>query len=64
VRVVTDPAARRTWLSEGSVGWSGFYGTHLWVDPKEHLVAIILAQTSVRSLLDDFETEVMQAVID
>jgi CubicO group peptidase (beta-lactamase class C family) len=64
VRVVTDPAARGTWLSEGSFGWSGFYGTHFWVDPKENLVGIILAQTSVRSLLDDFETAVMQAVAD
>jgi CubicO group peptidase (beta-lactamase class C family) len=61
---VTNPAARRTWLSERRYGWSGFYGTHFWVDPQEHLVAIILAQTSVRSLLDDFETEVMQAVVD
>lgn len=64
VRVVSDPAARGTWLSEGSFGWSGFYGTHFWVDPKENLVGIILAQTSVRSLLDDFETVVMQSVME
>jgi CubicO group peptidase (beta-lactamase class C family) len=64
VRVVSDPAARGTWLSEGSFGWSGFYGTHFWVDPKENLVGIILAQTSVRALLDDFETVTMQAVIE
>ncbi|HEX7080794.1 MAG TPA: serine hydrolase domain-containing protein [Gammaproteobacteria bacterium] len=64
VRVVTDPAKRGTWLSEGSFGWSGFYGTHFWVDPQKDLVAIILAQTSVRSMLDDFETAVMQAVVE
>jgi len=64
VRVVTDPAARGTWLSEGSFGWSGFYGTHFWVDPEKNLVGIILAQTSVRSMLDDFETVVMQAVME
>ncbi|HEX6996900.1 MAG TPA: serine hydrolase domain-containing protein [Gammaproteobacteria bacterium] len=64
VRVVTDPAARRTWLSAGSFGWSGLYGTHFWVDPKENLVGIILAQTSVRPMLDDFETMVMQALED
>jgi CubicO group peptidase (beta-lactamase class C family) len=64
VRVVSDPAARGTWLSEGSFGWSGFYGTHFWVDPKENLVGIILAQTSIRALLDDFETVTMQAVIE
>lgn len=64
VRVVTDPAKLGTWLSEGSYGWSGFYGTHYWVDPEENVVGIILAQTSVRSMLDDFETVVMQAVVD
>jgi CubicO group peptidase (beta-lactamase class C family) len=64
VRVVTDPAARGTWLSEGSFGWSGFYGTHFWVDPRQNLVGVILAQTSVRPLLDDFETVVTQAVVE
>lgn len=64
VRVISDPAARGTWLNEGSFGWSGLYGTHFWVDPVQDLVGIILAQTSVRPMLDDFETVVMQAVVD
>ena len=64
VRVVTDAAARGTWLSEGSFGWSGVYGTHFWADPKENLVGILLAQTSSRTLLSDFENSVMQAVAD
>jgi CubicO group peptidase (beta-lactamase class C family) len=64
VRVVTDAAARRTWLSEGSFGWSGVYGTHFWVDPKENLVGILLAQTSSRALLSDFENAVMQALVE
>jgi CubicO group peptidase (beta-lactamase class C family) len=64
VRVVTDSAARGTWLSQGSFGWSGVYGTHFWVDPKEHLVGILLAQTSSRTLLADFENAVMQALVD
>jgi CubicO group peptidase (beta-lactamase class C family) len=64
VRVVTDSAARGTWLTEGSFGWSGAYGTHFWVDPKENLVGIVLAQTSNRTFLSDFENAVMQAVVD
>jgi CubicO group peptidase (beta-lactamase class C family) len=64
VRVVTDPAARRTWLSEGSFGWSGLYGTHFWADPKENLVGVFLAQSSSRTLLADFENMVMQAVVE
>lgn len=62
VRVITNPAARGTWLSEGSFGWDGVYGTRFWVDPKENLVGIILTQTTVVPLLNDFETAVMQAV--
>jgi CubicO group peptidase (beta-lactamase class C family) len=62
VRVITDPALRGTWLSEGSFGWDGVYGTRFWVDPKENLVGIILTQTTVVALLNDFETAVMQAV--
>ena len=38
VRVVNDPVARNTFLSQGSFGWSGAYGTHFWVDPKEKIV--------------------------
>ena len=64
VRVITDSAARGTWLSEGSFGWSGVYGTHFWADPKENLVGIVLAQTSSRTFLSDFENAVMQALVD
>jgi CubicO group peptidase (beta-lactamase class C family) len=39
VRVVTDPMARGTSLSEGTFGWSGAWGTHFWVD-REQIVAI------------------------
>ncbi len=64
VRAITDAPAAKTWLSEGSFGWSGVYGTHFWADPKENLVGILLAQTSSRALLTDFENAVMQAVVD
>ena len=64
VRVVTDAAARGTWLSDGSFGWSGAYGTHFWVDPKENLVGILLAQTPNRTFSSDFENAVMQALVE
>jgi CubicO group peptidase (beta-lactamase class C family) len=64
VRVVTNSAARGTWLSDGSFGWSGAYGTHFWVDPKENLVGILLAQTPNRTFSADFENAVMQALVD
>jgi CubicO group peptidase (beta-lactamase class C family) len=64
VRVVTNSAARGTWLSDGSFGWSGAYGTHFWVDPKENLVGILMAQTPNRTFSSDFENAVMQALVD
>jgi CubicO group peptidase (beta-lactamase class C family) len=63
VRVVNDPVARNSFLSEGTFGWSGAYGTHFWVDPKEDLVAIVMTQTSNQEFLRDFENMVMQAVV-
>jgi CubicO group peptidase (beta-lactamase class C family) len=64
VRVVNDPVARNSFLSEGSFGWSGAFGTHFWVDRKERLTAIAMTQTSNLEFLRDFENMVMQAVVD
>jgi CubicO group peptidase (beta-lactamase class C family) len=63
VRVVNDPVARNSFLSEGSFGWSGAFGTHFWVDRKEKLIAIAMTQTSNQEFLRDFENMVMQAVV-
>jgi CubicO group peptidase (beta-lactamase class C family) len=63
VRVMTDPAAAAKYLSPGSFGWSGAYGTHFWVDPKEKLVAVLMVQTPGQIQSVDFETAVMQALV-
>ena len=63
VRVVNDPIARNSFLSEGSFGWSGAFGTHFWVDRKEKLIAIAMTQTSNQEFLRDFENMVMQAIV-
>jgi CubicO group peptidase (beta-lactamase class C family) len=63
VRVVNDPVARNSFLSEGSFGWSGAFGTHFWVDRKEKLVAVAMTQTSNQEFLRDFENMVLQAVV-
>ena len=63
VRVISDHAARNTFLSNGSFGWSGASGTHFWVDPDKRLVAIFMAGAPAASLRQDFETLVMQAVV-
>jgi CubicO group peptidase (beta-lactamase class C family) len=67
VRVVSDPAARNTFLSKGSFGWSGAYNTHFFVDVKEKIVGIFMTQAafleSRGQVRDDFETAVMQSVV-
>jgi CubicO group peptidase (beta-lactamase class C family) len=64
VRVVNDPIQRGTALSAGSFGWSGAYGTHFWVDPKEKVVAVLMTQTSTTGLNVDYEGTVMQAIVE
>lgn len=43
-RIVTDVAATQTYGSVGMYGWNGIYGTTFFVDPKEHLVAVMMVQ--------------------
>lgn len=64
MRVVTDPIARGTLLSEGAFGWSGAYGTHFWADPQQNLVGIMMIQTPIREMRPEFELAVMQALVD
>jgi CubicO group peptidase (beta-lactamase class C family) len=64
VRVIADAAARNTALSTGSFGWSGAFGTHFWVDPKEKLLAILMVQTANQEMSRDFETAVMQSIVE
>jgi CubicO group peptidase (beta-lactamase class C family) len=68
VRVISDPAARNTLLSQGSFGWSGAYNTHFFIDPEEQVIAIFMTQVANLfargELRNDFETAVMQAIVD
>ncbi len=63
VRVVHNAVASGSRVSDGSFGWSGAYGTHFWVDPKEDLIAIMMIQTPVREMRPEFENAVMQSII-
>jgi CubicO group peptidase (beta-lactamase class C family) len=63
VRVVKDHVAGNSRLSDGSFGWSGAFGTHFWVDPKEEIVAVFMIQTPIREMRPEFENAVMQAIV-
>ncbi len=66
VQVVDNPVAAGHSVSAGSYGWDGAFGTHFWIDPKEQLVGILMVQTASpnRQTDRDFETAVMQAIIE
>jgi CubicO group peptidase (beta-lactamase class C family) len=31
--------------SEGDYAWGGYGGTFFWIDPKEHVIGLLMAQT-------------------
>jgi CubicO group peptidase (beta-lactamase class C family) len=66
VQVISDAITAGYRVSNGSFGWDGAYGTHFWVDPKEKVVGIMMIQTDNpnRQLDRDFESAVMQAVVE
>jgi len=63
VRVMQDAIVGNHRVSDGSFGWSGAYGTHFWVDPKEDIVAVMMIQTPIREMRPEFENAVAQAII-
>ncbi len=66
VQVISDPIVAGQRVSTGSFGWDGAFGTHFWIDRKEKIVGIMMIQTdnSNRQLDRDFESAVMQAIVD
>jgi CubicO group peptidase (beta-lactamase class C family) len=63
VRVVNDPIVRSSFMSAGTFGWSGAYGTHFFVDPHERIVGILMTQTPDQQVRLDFENAVMHAIV-
>jgi CubicO group peptidase (beta-lactamase class C family) len=64
MQVFNDAIAAGFSVSTGSFGWDGAFGTHFWVDPKEKLVGIMMVQTPGGDVARDFDTAVMQAIIE
>jgi len=63
VRVVNSAVNRNTFLSDGSFGWSGAFGTHFWIDPQEKIVGVVMTQTPNNEFRNDYENAVMQAIV-
>lgn len=46
VRVLIDPAQLGIPASPGEFGWTGWYGTGVWIDPAEQLSGVLMAQVA------------------
>ena len=46
VRVLIDPAQLGIPSSPGEFGWSGWYGTGMWIDPAEQLSGVLMTQVA------------------
>ncbi len=64
MQVVLDEVQTERRVSTGSFGWDGAYGTLFWVNPKEKMVELLMIQTQDQVLQRDFESAVMQAIIE
>jgi len=64
MQVVNDPVAAGLRVGEGSFGWDGAYGTHVWIDPENDLVGLVMLQTAVRQVSRDVENALMQAIVE
>ena len=62
-RITADLAATQALGSPGIYGWSGIYGTNFWVDPKEHLIGLVMVQRYPgATVAAAFQTLVYQAL--
>ena len=66
--VVVDAAAARALGSEGNFFWTGAAGTLFWVDPREDLVGVVMAQSMFldwhEPVFQVFQNLVYQALTD
>jgi CubicO group peptidase (beta-lactamase class C family) len=67
VEVLMNVAQSGILGSEGSFGWGGYATTHFWVDPKEALIGLIMAQfapVGYYPIHKQFKVLTYQAVFD
>ncbi len=62
VAVTIDETKAQWRRSAGSAGWYGAFGTMVWHDPREGIVAVLATQQSSAALQNDFGNAVMQAI--
>jgi len=65
--IQNNPGETGISVSEGSLSWGGFFHTSFWIDPKEELIGICMAQKYPAPKSDvhnKFKSLVYQAIVD
>ena len=62
VRIMMDTGMALSLSGAGEFGWAGAASTYFWVDPKEEMIGVTMAQYlgSVLPLSDDLKTAAYQ----
>ncbi len=65
-RVLVDVAQSQSLSSAGEYGWSGAARTYYWIDPKEELIGLFMAQYigNFSLITANFQTLVYQALLE
>ncbi|UCC86870.1 MAG: serine hydrolase, partial [Anaerolineales bacterium] len=65
-KVLIDVAESGFLGSQGEYGWGGFATTRFWIDPREELIGLIMAQfvPTFSRVLDEFKVLTYQAIED
>lgn len=64
--IVTDPAAYDHRVDRGEIWWDGSAGTRFWINPREGIVAVVLAQVipaGGNGFRETFKTRLQDAII-
>lgn len=65
--VLLDVAQRQSVGSEGEFNWGGAANTEFWIDPKEELIGILMAQfqpNGYHLITEDFRVMAYQSIVD
>lgn len=64
--VLMDPGQAGVYGTQGDYGWGGYAETYFWINPREHLIAILMAQLMPSlsyPIRNEFRTLVYQALV-
>ena len=60
--VLDDPMVDGTGSTKGIYGWSGYHGTHFWIDPEKKMFALFMSRHRQNSSNINIQKELRRAV--